>query len=240
MVTLVNLRQLYGDVVETATIVRSLLAPVASQLSSDPSDLHRRCVFGYCLGFFSEPDDVHADVAPFGAVEAVAVCALMHNAAIVFRDESSVAVALRRQAETSVGLFSPVPPLHNNALPLRCMPPDLIKVALNPAAPPSATLRAPRPLRPSFAFRNYPGEPYVNAPSGAPGTSLFVASRRSRVYGPVVGADGHLWMDGDLFYNYDDDKSVRVGPAWKRVVRMDRPGTYAGGLPTFVPYVCYF
>ncbi|KAF8668824.1 hypothetical protein HU200_052024 [Digitaria exilis] len=182
MVTLANLRQLYGDVVETATIVRSLLAPVASQLSGDPSDLHRRCVFGYCLGFFPEPDDVHADVAPFGAVEAVAVCALMHNAAIVFRDESSVAVALRRQAETSEGLFSPVLPLHN-ALPLRCMPPDLVKA--------------------------YPGEPCVNAPSGAPGTSLFMASRRSRVYGPVVGADGHLWMDGDLFYNYDDDKSVR-------------------------------
>uniref|UniRef100_K4A1Z0 Uncharacterized protein n=1 Tax=Setaria italica TaxID=4555 RepID=K4A1Z0_SETIT len=101
-VTLANLRQLYGDVVETATIARSLLAPVASQLSGDPSGLHSRCVLGYCLGFFREPGDVHADAA-------VAVCDLMQKAVVVFRDEASVAVALRRQAETSAGLFRPRP-----------------------------------------------------------------------------------------------------------------------------------
>lgn len=106
MVTLGNLRLLYGDVVETATIVRSLLAPVATQLSGHPSDLHRRCVLGYGLACFRKPgeaahdpslaklgafdaDDVHADLAPFGAIEAVAVCAPMFYAApaVVFKDE---------------------------------------------------------------------------------------------------------------------------------------------------------
>jgi len=143
MVTLGNLRLLYGDVVETATIVRSLLAPVASQLSGQ-SDLHRRCVLGYALGCFRKPGELHsdpatfgafeadnvlADLAPFGAIEAVAVCAPLFYAVVVFKDESSVAVALRRQAETSTGLYSAVPPL-DKALPLRCMPLDMIKVSI--------------------------------------------------------------------------------------------------------------
>ncbi|CAN6219604.1 unnamed protein product [Urochloa humidicola] len=234
MVTLANFRQLYGDVVETATIVRSLLAPVASQLSGDPSVLHRRCVLGYCIGFFREPDDVHVDVAPFGAVEAVAVCDLMLKAVVVFRDEASVAVALRRQAETSAGLFSAVPPL-DRALPLRCAPPDLIKVLVNPPPPPPPA--TPRPLRPLFSFRHFPGEPYLLPLRGEPGTTRFMPSWGSLTYGPVVGVDGHLWMYGHLVYYYV--KGVRVDHAWIRVVRIDRPEIYAGGPPTFVPYVCY-
>ncbi|PUZ73042.1 hypothetical protein GQ55_2G443000 [Panicum hallii var. hallii] len=74
MVTLTNLGRLYGDVVERATLSRDLLAPTAARLPGDPSGLHSRCVLAQCIGFFRRPDDVRADLAPLGDVEAVAVC----------------------------------------------------------------------------------------------------------------------------------------------------------------------
>ncbi|OEL35904.1 hypothetical protein BAE44_0003077 [Dichanthelium oligosanthes] len=131
MVTLANLGRLYGNVVERATLSRDLLAPVSAQLSGGPSDLHRRCVLAQCLGFFRQPDDVRADLAPFGDVEAVAVCRILHNAVIVFRTASGAATALQRQAETPIGLFSPVPPLHYS-FPSCFIQPGLIQVALCP------------------------------------------------------------------------------------------------------------
>ncbi|RLM84471.1 hypothetical protein C2845_PM04G28680 [Panicum miliaceum] len=76
MVTLTNLGRLYGDVVERATLSRDLLAPTAARLPEDPSGLHSRCVLAQCIGFFRRPDDVRADLAPLGDVEAVAVCGL--------------------------------------------------------------------------------------------------------------------------------------------------------------------
>ncbi|RLN33724.1 hypothetical protein C2845_PM03G13560 [Panicum miliaceum] len=79
MVTLANLDRLYGDVVERATLSRDLLAPAAARLPGDPSGLHCRCVLAQCIGFFRRPDDVRADLAPLGDVEAVAVCRLLHG-----------------------------------------------------------------------------------------------------------------------------------------------------------------
>lgn len=118
----------YGAVVETATLASILLNPVVKKLSGDRSEIHRRCVFGRYLDFCSNPDGVRDDLAPFGAVEAVSVFALVHMAVVVFWDEASVAVALRRQAETaSPGCFAAVPPL-DKALRVHGIGKHLIKV----------------------------------------------------------------------------------------------------------------
>lgn len=134
MVTLANLRSMCGHIVERATLARDLLAPAASRLSGDDpagggGGLHSRCVLAQRLGwsFFPQTDDVRADLEPFGAIEAIALCETAAAAVVVFRDEASVAVTLRRQEETSAGLYSAVPPPYL-ALPLRFIRPDRIQV----------------------------------------------------------------------------------------------------------------
>ncbi|KAL6841725.1 hypothetical protein ACP4OV_028237 [Aristida adscensionis] len=239
MVTLANLRRLYGDVVERATLARDLLAPAAGRLpAGDPAGLRRRCVLGQRLGMLRRPDDVRADLAPFGDVEAVAVCDVARNAVIVFRAEASVAVALRRQEETRIGLFSAVPP-PGLALPRRFIKSDLVEVSFYPPTPstPGATsptsgedtmqqTAEPRTetdreamaelwmveSRPSFLFLNSPDEaPMAPIVSG---TTQFSPSRRSLLHGPMLGADGHLWMDGVNFTYHEramqiDDACIR-------------------------------
>lgn len=136
MVSLSNLRELYGEVVETATIARDLLAPVArSRLSGDPRNLHRRCVLGWYMDWPCKPGRVHADLARFGAIEAVAACRVAFMAVIVFWDEASAAAALGRQAEARHGWYTAVPPL-DKALPVCFFPPSEIdiKVRLSSAS----------------------------------------------------------------------------------------------------------
>ncbi|GJN33181.1 hypothetical protein PR202_gb21749 [Eleusine coracana subsp. coracana] len=125
---MIELRQKYGDVVDMATMARLLLDPVARKLSGDPSELHRRCVLGRYLEFFSHPEGVRDDLAPFGHIEAVAVFDLVNMAVVVFWDESSAAAALQRQAKTpSPGWFAAIPPL-DAALPLPGFTDGIIKV----------------------------------------------------------------------------------------------------------------
>uniref|UniRef100_A0A804RN87 Uncharacterized protein n=1 Tax=Zea mays TaxID=4577 RepID=A0A804RN87_MAIZE len=108
MVTLENLRRIYGHVVERATLARDLLAPAAGQLSGN---LHSRCILAQQLdlSFPEKDDDLRADLEKFGAIEAIALCRHLFMAVIVFRDEASVPVAFRRQEEISSGLYSAVP-----------------------------------------------------------------------------------------------------------------------------------
>jgi hypothetical protein len=54
--------------------------------------------------------------------------------------------------------------------------------------------------RPAIVFQNYLSE--------GPGTTSFVPSRRSQIYGPTLGADGHLWMDGTSITKYE--KGVEI------------------------------
>ncbi|TVU23134.1 hypothetical protein EJB05_11076, partial [Eragrostis curvula] len=234
MVNPFEIRRLYGDVVETATIVRCLLEPVATQLSGDPSTVHRRCVFGRC--FDRLPDAVRDDLAPFGSVEAVALGPLA--GVVVFREEASVEVALRRRGETRAGWITAVPAL-DAALPIRYFPQTTacsIKAELYPPSPADAarTQVPPRPLRPLFTLLNSPHEAWPDSEGEKPaGTTWFVPSRNATVHGPVRGVDGHLWMDGHNLI-YDDNDIVREDPSWIRVAPLDPPGTY-GGRPKYVP-----
>uniref|UniRef100_A0A0A8ZEJ9 Uncharacterized protein n=1 Tax=Arundo donax TaxID=35708 RepID=A0A0A8ZEJ9_ARUDO len=251
MVTLANLRRLYGDVVHRASLSRDLLVPLAGQLSGDPASLHRRCVLGQYLGFFRRPDDVRADLAPFGAIEAVAVCELLDNAVIVFREPASVAVALRRQEETPEGIYNAVPPL-DFALPLRFIQPKRIEVAVYPppvstpegtdatsgdeastqgtaeprtgATSTEATVVELVESRPVIVFLNSPDQGPMTPLRPPPGTTRFAPSLRSRFHGPTMGADGHLWMDGLIFTYYE--KGMRFDRASIRVVQVAPPDYY--------------
>ncbi|TVU23133.1 hypothetical protein EJB05_11077, partial [Eragrostis curvula] len=239
MVSPFEIRHLYGDVVETATIVRCLLEPVAAQLSGDPSTVHRRCVFGRCLDRL--PDAVRDDLAPFGSVEAVALGPLFEGV-VVFRDEASVAVALRRRGETRAGWFTAVPAL-DAALPIRYFPQTTacrIHAALYPPSPADAarTQVPPRPLKPLFTLWNSPHEHDGPDPFGPKkrdaGTTRFVPSRNATVFGPLRGVDGHLWMDGHNLI-YCDNDVVREDPSWIRVAPLEPTETYGGPPPKFVP-----
>ncbi|XP_035819561.1 uncharacterized protein [Zea mays] len=207
MVTLENLRRIYGHVVERATLARDLLAPAAGQLSGN---LHSRCILAQQLdlSFPEKDDDLRADLEKFGAIEAIALCRHLFMAVIVFRDEASVPVAFRRQEEISSGLYSAVPPPHL-ALSTSFIHPNSIKVNLysntstassgdstakhstEPTTTEAATSigQSMMPLwmesRPATVFQNYLGD-----------GSRFVPSRRSQIYGPTLGADGRLWMEG--------------------------------------------
>jgi hypothetical protein len=84
MVNVLNLREGHrggGD----------LLAPVASQLSGDPSSIDRRCMFGWS-DFFIRPDGMRDDLAPVAVSEKLNVVVV-----IVLLAEMSVAVLLGRQ-----------------------------------------------------------------------------------------------------------------------------------------------
>jgi hypothetical protein len=129
MVTLENLRRMCGHVVERATLARDLLAPAGSQLSGDPASFHSRCILAQRLDLFfpEKDDDLRADLAQFGAIEAIALCRHLDMAVIVFRDEASVPIAFWRQEEASHGVYSAVPPPHL-ALPTSFIHPSSIKV----------------------------------------------------------------------------------------------------------------
>lgn len=134
MVTLENLRRMYGHVVERATLARDLLAPAAaaagSQLSGDPASFHSRSILAQRLDLFfpdNGDDDLRADLARFGAIEAIALCRHLGMAVIVFRDEATVPIAFSRQEEASHGVYSAVPPPHL-ALPTIFIHPSSIKV----------------------------------------------------------------------------------------------------------------
>ncbi|XP_002463223.2 uncharacterized protein LOC8063505 [Sorghum bicolor] len=219
---------MYGHVVERATLARDLLAPAAaaagSQLSGDPASFHSRSILAQRLDLFfpdNGDDDLRADLARFGAIEAIALCRHLGMAVIVFRDEATVPIAFSRQEEASHGVYSAVPPPHL-ALPTIFIHPSSIKVNLFPPAAsttgdsvsvsaegstePTRTeatriegsTRSTTPLwmesRPAIVFQNYLSE--------GPVTSSFVSSRRSQIYGPTMDADGHLWMDGTSITKY--------------------------------------
>lgn len=128
MLTLRNLRRVYGHVVERATLARDLLAPAASQLPGDLAGLHSRCILASHLDLFPERDDeVRADLEQFGAIEAIAFCRYLGMALIIFRDEASVPILYWRQEEASEGVFCAVPPPHL-ALSRSFIHPGAIKV----------------------------------------------------------------------------------------------------------------
>lgn len=105
-----------------------------------------------------------------------------------------------------------------------------LQVAFYPRAP--TTLAPPRQLRTLFRFRNSPHEPLLPLAGGA-GTTWFLPSRDSLVYGPVLGPDGHLWMDGHNVFYYE--VGGRSDPSWIRVTPLNSPGIYCSEPPMFVP-----
>ncbi|KAI5008111.1 hypothetical protein ZWY2020_009159 [Hordeum vulgare] len=92
------LRRVYGDDAATASVARSLLAPVANQLSGsgDTSNLHRRLVQ---LRSLIGPEDVRA---AFDGVEAVAICIILMRAAVVFEIEANAGRALQEPTKPAI------------------------------------------------------------------------------------------------------------------------------------------
>ncbi|CAN6226199.1 unnamed protein product [Urochloa humidicola] len=207
------------DVVERATLSRDLLAPMAAELSGGQDfGLGCRCVLVRNLGFFRRPCHVRAAMAVFGDVEAVAVCRDMHNAVVVFRDEASVAVALRSQYSTPTragqfGLYSTVPPLYLG-FPSCFIQPGLVEFSVYPPSAPtsregstSTTAAEPRERSWSWTWA-----------LGPPGTAEFVPFLSSKLQGPRLGEDGHLWVDGFKFTYYEN--GMQIDNASTRVVQV--------------------
>ncbi|CAL5071643.1 unnamed protein product [Urochloa decumbens] len=196
------------DVVEKATLSRDLLAPVMTQLSTDSPGLACRCVLVRNLGFFRRPCHLRAAMAPFGDVEAVAVCRDMHNAVVVFRDPAGAAAALGMQytktPRAGLGLYSSVPPLYLG-FPSCFIQPGLVEFSLYPPTP-----SAPTSGEASTTALDPREKP--------PGTTEFVPFLESKLQGPRLGEDGHLWVDGFKFTYYE--KGMQIDNASTRVVQV--------------------
>ncbi|KAF0933521.1 hypothetical protein E2562_018603 [Oryza meyeriana var. granulata] len=201
MVSLGNLRAMCGEFVERATLARDLLAPIASQLSGYP---YSRCVMTQDLScILPKLDDLRADMAAFGAIEAIALCVNLGDGVVVFRDEASVAIAVHGQGETSDGTYYAVPPPYL-ALPICFIEPRIIEVALYPSTP-SSTAGVTGPT--------YVGEAQATAGLGTRATMVEPNSN--------IGASMPLWMRSrhvvvnlsvNLNLNYCHPHGDRGGP----------------------------
>ncbi|CAL5084193.1 unnamed protein product [Urochloa decumbens] len=210
------------DVVEKATLSRDLLAPVMTQLSTDSPGLACRCVLVRQLGFFRRPCHLRAAMAPFGDVEAVAVCRDMHNGVVVFKDPAGAAAALGMQytktPHAGLGLYSTVPPLYLG-FPSCFIQPGLVEYCSNHRAMQidQFSLYPPTPT-PSEPTSGEASTMAVDPREKPPGTTEFVPFLESKLQGPRLGEDGHLWVDGFKFTYYE--KGMQIDNASTRVVQV--------------------
>jgi hypothetical protein len=90
--------------------------------------------------------------------------------------------------------------------------------------------------RPLFWFRNSPHEQAMAPPQRGPGTTWFTQSRGSRAHAPVVGADGHLWMEGINVQLRDEvPLGFWIDPTSIRVAPLDDGAGVVDPIPTYVP-----
>ncbi|KAL6606010.1 hypothetical protein ACP70R_041663 [Stipagrostis hirtigluma subsp. patula] len=237
---LVVMRRVIGDEAANATLARNVLAPVESRLSGggDTSALHRRCVLFECPPTRVRIEDVCAAMAPFGDIEAVALCGYMLAAVVVFRTEAAAASALAAPRQAG-GSCRAVPPLELGIDMVSLIGPTHVKVMSDSPIPATGTpaagggstpepsvaapqLQTPREELPWIEFRDPSVEghgPGIAGPRGS--TKQFRPSADSLVRGPTRGADGSLWMHGDMITT--DKQGIEYVPASIRVRRSNPP-----------------
>nr|CAB3469865.1 unnamed protein product [Digitaria exilis] len=230
---LLYMRRFIGEEAANATVARNMLSAVAGKLSGAggeeagaiDDDLHRRCVLFDCAPSRVRVDAVCAALAPSsGDIEAVALCGYFVAAVVVFRTAAAAESALRGPARRSchavppldVGIEIPgIGPTDVKIMPDLPVPEPCARAP--PTSPEEEEEPAAKPLQ-WFAFRDPWAE--ANGPVLPPGTRRFHPSFESLVHGPTQGADGSLWMHGEIAIidkrgrevGVEHDASLRVTP----------------------------
>ncbi|XP_044452922.1 uncharacterized protein [Triticum aestivum] len=231
----IMIRRVYGDDAATASVARSLLAPVANQLSGsgDTPDLHRRLVLVH-LRSLKGPEDVRA---AFDGVEAVAICILLMRAVVVFETEAGAARALQEPAKEAIGPCTAVPSL-DLAAGCHFIPYKIIKVSA-----PAGASGAPPPPEPSMEDRarafqemcelkpmiDYDGPAeWKTCRPGMTTITQFAPSADSLVHGPTLGGGGYLWMHGSMVTYYHAEAGKPSGSEFNNVsIRVKQEETHS-------------
>ncbi|KAI5008109.1 hypothetical protein ZWY2020_009157 [Hordeum vulgare] len=234
----IMLRRVYGDDAATASVARSLLAPVANQLSGsgDTSNLHRRLVLVQLRSLIG-PEDVRA---AFDGVEAVAICIILMRAAVVFETEASAGRALQEPTKPAIGPCVAVPCLDSaDGCHYDFIPYEIIEVSGPPGAsagapPPEPSMddrdRAFREMRERKPMIDYDGPAeWKTCRPGMTSIMQFAPSADSLVYGPKLGGGGYLWMDGSMvtYYHAEAGSGKPCGSEFQNVsVRVKQEQTH--------------
>uniref|UniRef100_K3Y259 Uncharacterized protein n=1 Tax=Setaria italica TaxID=4555 RepID=K3Y259_SETIT len=217
---LVHMRRVLGEEAANATVARNVLAAVTSKLPSGGGepDLHRRCVLFDCAPSRVRVDEVCAALAPSGGggavIEAVALCGYFVAAVVVFRTAAGAESALRGPARRSCHA---VPPL-DLGVEIPFIGPTDVKIIM-PDSPILESCTPPPPEPEPKPWIEFLDCPSAEAACGT-GTKQFDPSCESLVHGPTRGADGSLWMYGDI--TSADGRDVQMG-ASIRVRQTDPP-----------------
>ncbi|CAL5044050.1 unnamed protein product [Urochloa decumbens] len=217
---LVRMRRVLGDEAANATLARNVLPAVACKLPSNSGadapepDLHRRCVVFDCAPSRVRVDEVCAADIEAGR-RALRVLRrgggrVPHRGRRRGRAAWARAEVLPRRAASPPGRQDPL--LHRTYRPQDHAGIADSSGAMHAAAAAGgvavAVVRVPVPQEEDYGSTLLPA------------TRLFTPSSEPPLYGPTRGADGSLWMHGDIATA--DDSFMDIG-ASIRVRRTDPP-----------------